>query len=515
MPLLSRPTLFVTTILLAGFLEPTVADWRSDAGWTAYKDFLGPGYPDGTNVLIIQAEGDGSDDDGYQYSPDSGDREMSGKDICDPPPDESTTVCEPPAAGSTSNHALTVAKRFYGNNTSMAPGVTDIYVYSASDYINKLANDKLPTDRKVHCNAWIGPHANEGFLSNVDRYINVNGYLVVGGLNNGSDTSVPDLLGATYNALSVGLTSGNHSRDGTPLVSAVYVTGRVKPEIVLNDTLTSWATGDASSIAAVLYQVAVDGGHSDAEDHSEVMKAIMMAGATKHEFNSWDRTLTRPLDEIFGAGEAHILNSYHILHAGEQNPGPVAATGWSYNTISDPSGPSTFLERSYEFSVPAHTWAEDFSVVLNWHYSGSGTLRNLKLELFSLSDGTTLLDESNSPKDNVEHIYRRHLAPGDYRLTVSRSDGDNDSISFGLAWQSQFGEGSKTLVAESGSSSPEVTVTKIFKNQSYVIERSLDLTTWTPVHLFTPTTWADYLWEDPDAYTPGTEVFYRSGWSAP
>jgi len=500
MPLLTRQTLFATTILLAGFLEATAADWRSDAGWTAYKAFLGSDYPDGSNVLIIQGEAN-EDRSGEtkKYLPYSGDSQMSEKMISD----ETT-------GGLNSGHALTVAKRFYGNTTSMAPGVTDIHAYYYADYLSKLKNNLLPTNRKVHCNAWISS-TSASSLSKIDSSINARGYLVVGGLSNDTDERAPDLFGATYNALSIGLTSGNHSRNGTDLVSAEYVTGRVKPELVLNDSTTSYATGGASSIAAVLYQVAVDGGHSDVEDHSEVMKAIMMAGATKHEFPNWDRTLTRPLDEVYGAGEAHILNSYHILHAGEQNPGSVAATGWSYNNISHPSS----LARSYEFSVPADTWAEDFSVVLNWHYSGLGTLRNLKLELFSLSGGTTLLDQSNSPKDNVEHIYRRHLAPGDYRLTVSRSDGNNNAIFFGLAWQSQFGGGPQTLIAESGNSTPKITVAKIFKDQNYVIERSLNLSTWTPVHLFTPTTWDDYVWEDLDGYTPADPVFYRSRSSSP
>ncbi len=67
-----------------------------------------------------------------------------------------TTISAQTIGGSNSNHALTVAKRFYGNTTSMAPGVTDSHAYGASDYFNKLKANLLPTDRKVHCNAWIG-----------------------------------------------------------------------------------------------------------------------------------------------------------------------------------------------------------------------------------------------------------------------------------------------------------------------------------------------------------------------
>lgn len=498
-----RPVLpFQLCLAAATFVAggATSADWRTDIGWDAFKIETGSGFPDGSGVLVLQAEADASSSvEGFQYLPNPTASDMSGKTIT------------PLSEGGNSNHALTVAKRFYGNTTSIAPGVTDIHAWYAGEYLDGF--NALPSARKVHCNAWIADFDSDpaGNLATLDSAINSRGFLVVGGLDNGSATTVPHVFATTYNALSVGLSNGNHSRNGTTV--AGYGSGRVKPEIVLPDTFTSFATGGASSLAAVLYEVATTTGHTDATNNSEVMKAIIMAGATKREFDGWDRTLSRPLDEVFGAGEANILNSYRILDAGPQVPGAVPPAGWSYNFISDPRGPNDFTIRSYDFTIPPTKWAEDFSVVLNWNYSGSGTARDLKLELFSLDGGITLVDESDSPVDNVEHIYQRNLPAGDYRITVSRADTSIAAINYGLAWEAQLGAGPGTLTGESINNLPEVTVTGIFKDRPYVIERSVDLHTWTVVHAFTPTTWEDYVWEDPAGFALGTRAFYRSGFT--
>ena len=472
------------------------ADWRADLGWTDFKDALGPGYPDGSSVLVVQAEA-------YQtgnYLPDALNPEMAGKTIT------------PHSSGGNSSHALTVAKHFYGNTTGMAHGVTDIHAYYAGDYLTIPVFSSISSTRRVHCNAWYGTSPDPaGDLGDLDSVIASKGFLVVGGLNNGSGTSVPHIFASTYNALSVGLTTGGHSRGGT--IVAGYGVGRVKPEIVLPDTATSWATGGACSLAAVLYEVAATGGHTDAETNSEVMKAIIMAGATKQEFDDWDRTTTRPLDEVYGAGEVNILNSHQILAAGQHPPGVVPPTGWSYNNIYDPPGPGDDTSRSYEFAIPANSWGDDFSVILNWNHDGSGIPRDLRLELYSLTGGTILLDESDSVVDNVEHIYRRNLPAGSYRLTVSRSDAVTDAIDYGLAWQAQLGNGPHTFTGESANTLPEITVTNIFKDRPYIIERSLDLDTWTEVHSFTPTTWADFVWEDPAGFSIGDRAFYRSGFT--
>ena len=71
---------------------------------------------------------------------------------------------------------------------------------------------------------------------------------------------------------------------------------------------------------------------------SEVIKAMLMAGATKGEFanwidpttglvNPWNRTQTRPLDDVFGAGELNVYNSYLIGIGGKQSASAEPAGG--------------------------------------------------------------------------------------------------------------------------------------------------------------------------------------------
>ena len=112
-----------------------------------------------------------------------------------------------------SNHALVVARFFDGNTTGMAHGVDDIDAWNASDYLSHFGT--VRSARKVHCNAWILDFSSDpvGNLSSLDSAINSRGFLVVGGLDNGSGTAVPHLFATSYNGLSVGVTDGDHSRE--------------------------------------------------------------------------------------------------------------------------------------------------------------------------------------------------------------------------------------------------------------------------------------------------------------
>ncbi|MCU0721880.1 MAG: hypothetical protein MUC83_19370 [Pirellula sp.] len=47
------------------------------------------------------------------------------------------------------------------------------------------------------------------------------------------------------------------------------------------------------------------------------MKAIIMAGADKTAVPAWSNTSTRPLDSVYGAGQADVYSSYRILEAGQ------------------------------------------------------------------------------------------------------------------------------------------------------------------------------------------------------
>ena len=180
-------------------------------------------------------------------------------------------------------------------------------------------------------------------LRRLDYVINRENVLVVVGQSNGNSTTLPKLLGQSYNALSVGRSDGNHAHGFTTDDGS----GRIKPEIVSPNTATSWATPTVGSAAALLLETAIVEGNADAEEN-ETVRALLMAGATKLEFvDVWDRTTSRPLDDHYGAGELNIYRSYQILASGQQaasDTADVALNGWGLSY--DPVQQQLFLRSS-------------------------------------------------------------------------------------------------------------------------------------------------------------------------
>jgi hypothetical protein len=264
--------------------------------------------------------------------------------------------------------------------------------------------------------------------------------MVVGVANN-SAAALPQLMGQAYNVISVGRQDGNHSDGPTTL----YGPGRVKPEIVApGGTQTSFTTAMVSSAAALLHARAQNVGNSDA-GRSEVIKASLLAGATKDEFPGWSRTTTRPLDSRFGAGELNIYNSYFITSGGEfdgttSGPGvSVARMGWDYGEMISPANP-----LYYNLDFGGTQSIAELSVILAWNmhildgdpsaqFNPVEQLADMTLRLYDSSGSFlgTLIDQSISSVDNVEHIFALNLAPGTYTLEVA----SNMATDFGLAWR--------------------------------------------------------------------------------
>ncbi len=306
--------------------------WRDDVGYTQLINEFGM-VANGSGVIVSQVE---APDANGNYAPNVNGSEYIGKTI---------TLGSGPSG--TSGHANTVANYYYGNTLSIAGGVPDITVYEANDWIENVLNwtdvsgglhGGTPDFQgfMVQNHSWIARPADidaanaTDILQRVDYTVNQSDVVMCVGLNNGASTVIPYLLVPAYNVISVGRTDGGHSTGTT----AIYGSGRVKPEIVSPDTATSWATAHVSSVAAVLRQLAT-GSLANAA-HSEAMKAILLAGATKEEFPTWDRTTTRPLDDHYGAGEVNIYNSYRILAGGEFNGSTSEPTtsvgdhGWDF-----------------------------------------------------------------------------------------------------------------------------------------------------------------------------------------
>ena len=54
-------------------------------------------------------------------------------------------------------------------------------------------------------------------------------------------------------------------------------------------------------------------------ERSEVVKAALMAGASRSAISGYTANTDNGLNNVYGAGQLNIYNSYHIIAAGEQN----------------------------------------------------------------------------------------------------------------------------------------------------------------------------------------------------
>jgi hypothetical protein len=441
-----RAICWQTQLLVALFsclVSPALADWKDDIGFTKLKAEVGGTLETGAGVVVAMAEAYVSGN----YLPNLGNSQFAGKTLTD-------------ASGlssGTSSHANTVAQLFFGNTASISGGVTNVTLYQADDWLENKMGWKTgpdPVTQPFHIinHSWIGNSTNNGemvdALMRVDHMVHRDDVLVIAGTSN-SGSTVPDLLGHGYNAMVVGRSSGVHGAGTTTFNGS----GRTRPDIVAPGASTSAATPMVSSAAALIRQAVAgtDGARS------ETMRAILMAGATKNEFASWDRTVTRPLDEVYGAGELNVYNSYQIVQGGQfagvtvEPTFSVGISGWDYVDSLQPND-----TLYYNFTVANNQLLSEFSVSLNWNlevndldsstntFAPEALLANMSLRLFDSSDTFlgSLLDASLSPVDNLEHLYMRGLGAGTYTLAVNT----DRATDMGIAWR-----GTLTAVPEPNS----------------------------------------------------------------
>jgi hypothetical protein len=339
-----------------------------------------------------------------------------------------------------------------------------VHIYEATDWLTNVLNynnnsEPVSQPFQVQNQSWVSLNTvptsqDQSILRRYDWTIeNEDLTAVVGANNAGAIIAHPALLAHSYNAIVVGRSDSGHSRGVT---HAAYGGGRYRPDVVAPATLTSHATPIVGSVASLL-RSAVAGTDGD---RSEPIKAMIMAGATKTEFNGfldpfagsaprpWDRTPTRPLDDIFGAGEVNVYNSYLMTVGGQvagsttQPSASVGSYGWDYqNRKSD----SAVGDLYYNFEVPTGSTAQELSIILAWNakitdthaspgnFAPSESLQNLDLQFYNSTDSFlgALVDQSISTVDNVEHIYQTNLGPGTYTLKVSGAA----NWDYGLAWR--------------------------------------------------------------------------------
>ncbi len=474
--------------------------WLGEVDYNKLKGAIGTRIPTGMGIPIAHVEAAGS---GGAYYIDTNNFFAPGE-FTDLTPTNLGSGLSGETSTSTTQHSTNVGALLYGNTSSAAPGADNVTIYEANGWSKNVLrvdpdasdsdNPDVPMvqDYRVQNHSWVYsyiytvenvPHApyaphprNIDALKRFDYMIDTanagQGMTAVVGLDNNLN-SIPYLMSNSYNAIVVGRTDGQHS---SGLTQAEYGLGRSKPDIVaprpvntgIPTSQTSWSTPMVGSTATMLYEEMLKPPANPAAAQSEVMKAMLMAGATKTKddgnrftvdpsefFRPWVHTTTQPLDDTFGAGELNVYNSYVITQGGRGEgslAAPTAAVpnyGWDYQDFKN----QTVGDVSYKFVVPIGSIAPELSIILAWNirvtdgsantgFQPTTLLKDFDLELYNSSN--TLIDFSTSLVDNVEHIHMTNLVSGEYTLKVTGKAGTEaipefaagaSGWDYGLAWR--------------------------------------------------------------------------------
>jgi len=313
------------------------------------------------------------------------------------------------------------------------------------------------------------------------------GLIVVSSVGNGADANDPLFYpGASANVIGVGVVDCPYTGQGAvdlanfslahPEHSSIGPTedGRCKPDIVApgnflaadscdlsgyeaTGSWSSFSTPIVAGTTALLVQKAnQDPNLADAVSPNGgncVIKAILLNSATKLPY--WhkgriqkDDDHYRPLDFIQGAGMLNAVSAYRHLTSGQKKPGETSTIGWDLDRLAK----NRNVENVYEITIPQPD-DKFITATISWnkHYSNTYPFKqlsekdsDLRLELWAVEPNNPkndyLLDYSDSPADNIEHIHCRTDANyTNYELVVLVSDmnapNNTDTAQpYGIAW---------------------------------------------------------------------------------
>ena len=432
---------FTATCIILFPIVNLSATYKDEVHYTQLANELslrGISVPTGAGVGVTQVEVSNSSTGNYRPNPSNS--EFNGKTITDV-----SNLGQDP-----SNHGTWVGQNLYGNSSSISPGITAISVYEADHFINSGWYSGTPPieSNPLQNHSWVSWAQNSNAPRRMDYAVNRDGFLPIAGINNSGSQStpsdIPDIYGSIYNGITVGVSDGTH-RYGTTTYDGA---GRTKPEIVAPGGIpgsnsanqyTSFATPIITAAAAFLIDAA--GSNPTAKDQL-ALKAILLAGADKSISANWDQTPTRPIDDVYGAGELDIYQSYFIQQGGQQIAGSTIGThGWNLSNLGN------YSSEIYTINISSGFRLRKLSVIVTWNRkvakqgsnfnpSFNPSLPDMNLELTDDSNNY-VVQSSDSAVDNIEHIWRdsgSELEAGSYTLTVAT----DDSVQYAIAWRSEL-----------------------------------------------------------------------------
>ncbi len=407
---------------------PAPTNFKDDIGFTALKAEY-PDFPTGTNLTILMCDFSSANTN-WSWAVQPG-AELAGKTITYLPPGTLPTSYSPHATGVTTIVA--------GNDTGLLPDIPFISSLWADNISTGLLHTGEPVgpnpaswDFEVHTWNWSDDVWSTDMIRRMDSHIDQHAVTVVEAIGNDRSSPVAYTFTSGYNLIVVGVTSGEHNSGPT----RTEVPGRAKPDIVAPTQYTSGGTPTVAGCAGLLIAKAKLTPALALARDPRAVKALLLAGATKEPIPTWSHSPTQPLDAHFGAGQVNIAHSYHMLLSGRQPAGTTWAPldGWDKAITSSAS--------RYFIEVPVGQVAT-LSAALVWHRiitpnanwsTLTPSLADLNLRLSTATSDFavgTLVAESRSTIDNVEHIYQTSLASGRYVLEISGPG----STMYGLAWR--------------------------------------------------------------------------------
>jgi hypothetical protein len=451
----------IAGMLVIGWSGAAPADWKLDIGYTALQNELGANLPTGADVKVTQIEA-------ASGMPDTSNAEFAGK-----------TFIQKSSGLSISGHATSVGQYFYGQSSSLTPGITNIDCYGSGDWRSSFlgtgSNAPLISSSRIANHSYVGIDFGNVQIANtlarLDWVVNRDEYIQVVAMNNGG-TNYP-YMGSSFNAIAVGLSNGGAAHGSYPLATTPttpYASdSRTRPDLVAPAGATSWATPMVASAAALLVAEGHQGGNTLSTDpsvkfttnrngdtiynaeRSEVVKAALMAGADRTSpnlTNGYTVNTANGLNNVYGAGQLNIYNSYRVIAAGEQNSqedlpsggGEIKSVGFDYDPAFGGANGSN-KTGSYLFKA---TSSGALSASLVWNLAVTGptangfdtfaTLYNLGLYLYDTTSSTELAYAA-SLVDNTENIwYTSLIANHSYLLEVASLQAADFLWDYSLAW---------------------------------------------------------------------------------